>query len=420
MGDADVLVLGAGAAGLGAAQELRRAGLKPLVIEGRNRIGGRIFTQREPGLPVAIELGAEFIHGRPREIFDIVNSEKLHATEVLGDRWCSFDRRLEPCNEWWDKVESIFEAMKSDGADETFAEHLAAQDAPEDVKLWATGFVEGFNAADADRISVQSLVQANEASDQIEGSHTFRLLGGYDAVVRALARDLDIRMGAKGVAVRWTRGAVAVETIAGTHQAPCAVITLPLGVWQAGEVAFEPELADKREAAAQLAIGEVIRVTFRFRERFWDRLTPNMMYLHSDDGTMPTWWTAAPSDAPLLTGWAAARHGRSLTGLSRDEVRDRALDALSRILKVEARPFLDTWHTHDWQADPLSRGAYSYVPAGAMDAPRRLAAPVEDTLFFAGEATNTEGHGGTVHGAIATGIRAARETIAAARGSTRT
>ena len=229
-----------------------------------------------------------------------------------------------------------------------------------------------------------------------------------------------MRNGVKAVAVQWRRGAVRIETIAGAYQAPFAILTLPLGVWQAGAVAFEPDLIDKRDAASRLAVGEVIRISFRFRERFWERLTPNMMFLHSDDATMPTWWSAAAADAPLLTGWAAAHAGGSLSGLSREEVRDRALDALGRILSTNPRPFVDTWHTHDWQSDPMSMGAYSYIPAGEMDAPGRLAAPVEDTLFFAGEATNTEGHGGTVHGAIATGRRAARETIAALRGSTRT
>jgi monoamine oxidase len=418
MVNADVLVIGAGVAGLAAAQELRRARLSVLVLEARERAGGRVFTQREPGLPVAVELGAEFLHGRAPELFDIVRSERLEATEVQADRWCSIERRLERCSDWWDKVESIFESMSDEGADRSFADHLRKLDATEDAKLWATGYVEGFNAADAARISVHSLVQANRAADEIDGSHTFRLLQGYDGIVRALARELDIRKGAKVTRISWRRGAVTVETLAGSYTARAAVVTLPLGVWHAGIVPFEPELAHKREAAGRLAIGEVIRITFRFQTRFWEAITPNLMFLQSDDAAMPTWWTAAPSDAPLLTGWAAAAQGRALAGLPREEMANRALDALGRILNTDPRPFVDTWHTHDWQADPLARGAYSYIPVGAMDAPARLAEPIEDTLFFAGEATNTEGHGGTVHGAIATGLRAANETIACLQGST--
>jgi monoamine oxidase len=415
MADADVIVVGAGVAGLAAARELKRAGFTTLVVEGRNRIGGRIYTQREPGLPVAIELGAEFIHGRPREVCDLLREEGLRPSEVPGTRWCSIGGRLEPCNDWWDKVESIFETMDDKGPDRTFAEHLASVDADDERKFRATAFVEGFNAARADRISVHSLVQANKASEEIEGSHSYRLLDGYDWVVRALARDLDIRTGAKATRVRWRSGAVTVETIAGDFRASRAVLTLPLGVLQAGAVAFEPELYGKREAANLLAVGEVVRVTFRFRERFWEARTPGLSYLHSDDLTMATWWSAAPSDAPVLTGWAAAKQGRALSGLTRDQIAERALDALARILALDPRPFVDTWHTHDWQSDPLSRGAYSYIPVGALECPRRLAAAVEDTLFFAGEATNTEGHGATVHGAIATGMRAAREAVAALR-----
>jgi len=142
--------------------------------------------------------------------------------------------------------------------------------------------------------------------------------------------------------------------------------------------------------------------------------------VHSLDPWMPTWWTALPVRAPLLTGWAAGPAAERYTGRGAAFAAEQALAALARVTgapQADIERLVDRWHWHDWQADPFSRGAYSYVPAGAMDARRALSAPADDTLFFAGEATDLEGHGAMVHGAIASGRRAAAEMLRALDGS---
>jgi monoamine oxidase len=136
-----------------------------------------------------------------------------------------------------------------------------------------------------------------------------------------------------------------------------------------------------------------------------------MVFSHQE--WFPTWWTRVTS-APILTGWAASRRGERLSGKPGLFIRDRALESLATIFQFP-RPALEamlqSWHVHDWQFDPYARGSYSYVGVGGEGAQAELAAPMADTLFFAGEATNSEGHHGTVHGAIATGERAAREIL---------
>ena len=134
----------------------------------------------------------------------------------------------------------------------------------------------------------------------------------------------------------------------------------------------------------------------------------------SQDESFPTWWTQHPVRRPLLTGWAAGPRGRRLSGPPEAAILEQALTSLARILPVSRRDLeslLEAHYLHDWQADPFSLGAYSYALVGGADAPAELAAPLAHTLYFAGEATESTGDNATVHGAIRTGLRAAREVL---------
>jgi monoamine oxidase len=140
----------------------------------------------------------------------------------------------------------------------------------------------------------------------------------------------------------------------------------------------------------------------------------DLSFLFADDPQFPTWWTGNPLPYPILTGWAAGPNAAAHTGRSDHETCQSAVQALARIMEVreaELHEQLTGSFMHNWQADPYSRGAYSYAAVGGMDAARTLAAPVDNTLYFAGEATNGDGYNGTVHGAIATGLRAAKELL---------
>ena len=126
-----------------------------------------------------------------------------------------------------------------------------------------------------------------------------------------------------------------------------------------------------------------------------------MSFLFSEDKLFPTWWTRMPQRDPIITGWAPFQSAERLAGLNHSQITHRALQSVSRLLKVDAQD-LESWlnaaYVHDWEADPYSRGAYSYGKVGAVEAQQVLARPIEHTLFFAGEATDTTGNNGTVHG----------------------
>ena len=435
----DVLIIGAGMAGLAAARELGRAGLTVRVLEARDRIGGRVWTAREGAAPMPVELGAEFIHGRPPETWRIVRAAKLAAYEIAGQVWGSQGGTLVPADELWDESDAILERMESwTGPDQTFQEFLESQcqDISPHAQQRATSYVEGFNAAVAARVSIHALASERRAAATIEGDRSFRILSGYDTVAGWLRAGLEpdqveLHLNTVVTALNWRPGAV--EAVArspaghelGPFRATCALITLPLGVLQAppeapGAVRFAPELDQKRAALGQLVMGPAVKIGLRFRSPLWERdpRLSDMSFLLSHDAAVPTWWSLYPVQAPLLIGWAAGTAAERLALRGDTFVVEQAIGSLAQALGVERRLVeaeLEAWYFHDWQADPFARGAYSYVLAGGLEARAVLARPVADTLFFAGEATNSDGHTATVHGAIASGLRAAREVIAAVR-----
>jgi monoamine oxidase len=446
----DVLVLGAGASGLAAAQSLGAAGLRVTVLEARDRVGGRVHTVRDESSPLPVELGAEFIHGRPEETWDIIREARLLASDADGAHWFFDGRRLTELKDAWGQIESVMKRMAKVPRrdDPTFAEFLKSvcgRGRLDRACAMAKLYVEGFNAAPADRIGVRSLVeseqQEEEGSDPASGASQFRLVSGYDRITDHLRAALDparvsVQLQRVASDVRWERGRIEVrsQTPQGQAVAPIVasrlIVTLPLGVLKArpgekGAVRFDPGLpAWKRRAIESLGNGPVVKVVLRFREAFWEtrqlgtvargKRLDSMAFIHAGAETVPTWWTAFPLRGTTLTGWAGGPAGEHLSGLGEAKILERSLQSLSRQLGMstgQLRRRLERAWVADWQSDPFSRGAYSYVPAGAMGAVAELAKPVAGTLHFAGEATEPPGSSGTVAGAIASGRRAAREVL---------
>ena len=423
-----MVIVGAGMAGLSAARQLSTAGLKLAVIEARERIGGRVFTLRDPLAPIPIELGSEFVHGEPPELFADMGAAGLTTAQVMGDHLCFRSGSIAPCKEWMDKVFDVLESMSATkGQDRSFQSFIEESDCDDETRARAVSFVEGFNAADRYRVGVHSLVRQQKAGDAINGDRTYRVLDGYDVIPHFLLQTsrpegVSLHLNTVAEGIEWRRGKVqvAVKSRMGPALEPVAaqkaVVTLPLGVLQADTVRFLPEVPGLRGTLDRLAMGKAQRVTLRFREPLWGsrRELSNMSFLHSSDEWFPTWWTTLPVKAPILTGWAGGPKAARLDGHSESFMLERAIGALAGLFGIDAKTILgllDAWYTHNWQADPFSLGAYSYVPAGSLPAVEKLTEPIEDTLYFAGEATDTEGHWGTVHGAMATGVRAARQIL---------
>ena len=422
--DADVLIIGAGASGLAAWYELDRAGLDAICIEARDRIGGRILTVRDPFSPIAIELGAEFIHGRPPEIWDIAREASLAVYEAEGSSAHAGSEESTPDNDAVWRLMDEMQKAAGEESDISFAAFLKQTKYSDAVKTGATAFVEGFNAAHADVIGIAGLAEDGRASATVDGDRTFRILNGYESIPFHLARGISSKLRLNCVAeeIEWKKGQIAVHicsALANERQilrARKAVIAVPLGVLQAGGIRFQPEPIAALNACRHLAFGQVFRVVLRFEEAFWQRseIFSEAGFIFSGEQVFPTWWTPLPVHAPLITGWSAGSHADPLLGCSQPEVIAQAIASLGKIVGFPAeqvKQLLRGAYFHDWHADPFARGAYSYVPAGALPFRQALTQPVENTIYFAGEATDTTGHSATVHGAIAAGKRAARQIL---------
>lgn len=436
-----IIVIGGGVAGLMAAVKLRASSdMNVTLLEAQDRVGGRIRTVQQNGN--FIELGAEFIHGKPPELLALLEDLNLETYELEGENFnydCS-DDSLHPQDEGShsddDSPFNVLERMtewsgKHPAEDLTFDAWCEHENIASNIRSGARAYVEGFNAADASSISVRSLAIQQQAEDSIDGDALHHVKGGYHRLPEELAARFTrlggtIRLQSQVKSITWSRASVDVQLHSGESlHADAAIITLPLGVLQSTSVTFHPALADIITQASRMAMGHVLRMSLVFRNRWWAQLDhvqkkalQKLSFIlperQRSDLNFRVFWIAYPSLDPVLTAWAGGPPTAAFAAKTNQEIAEAACHDLSRIFGIPRQQILDeliTHYRHNWSSDPLFGGAYSWVPAGAADASEKMTHPVENTLFFAGEHTDTTGHWGTVHGAIRSGIRAAQQLL---------
>lgn len=414
--DLPVLVIGAGAAGLAAAQALRQAGQAALVLEARGRIGGRVATSRAwPDAPV--ELGAGWVHGvrgNPLTALAAQAGVALHPqgmAQALRDRAGRRRDDLEP--------------LLARAADLVAAARARAEGWARDAPLSAAvARHPAWSAADAElRAAVRFLVETEieqefgadwtdlsawwfDAAGDLPGGDA-RPLAGYDRLLAPLAAGLDLRLGARVLRLRAAPGGVVAELAGGGQVAGrAAVVTLPLGVLKAGAVAFDPPLAAPRQRAIErLGMGLLTKLVLRFERRFWDA---GADWLGLWGAAHAAWVDAtAPGGPPVLLG---LRAGAAAAADERLAPHDRAAAALADLRAAfgAAVPAPLAVQASRWHDDPFARGAYSFHPPGSTPDDRAALAGADwdGRLAFAGEAASPD-HPATVHGAVLSGRAAA-------------
>ncbi len=427
-----VLVLGAGAAGLAAASALRRGGVRVVVLEARQRTGGRVDTHIDPALGVPLERGAEFIHGRPPLVWSLAREAGVRIREVpqhhrVTGRGAPPPRPSPPARGRAAKTRvsrsgDIFQrARDHESVAALLGRAMRERWAGEGELALARSFVEGFYLADPRTASAAAVARMDRALETIGGDRSYRAEGGWSSVLAPLEAEArrapgELRLGVEAVRVRWRPGAAVVEGrgLAGGPVAPLRgdrlVVTLPVGVL-AG-VRFEPEPSAAR-AWRRLEMGPVVKVILRFRSPPWGRGSSPETFFHVPRAPVPVFWTLAPRRAPVLVGWAGGPAARRLSALGEAGALRAALRSLGAAFGIAPAALedgLDGAELVDWSQDPLAGGGYAVFPVGSEGVAEELARPVSGTLFFAGEATEA-GFAGTVDGALRSGERAARQVL---------
>lgn len=424
-----VVVIGAGAAGLAAAARLKQADLEPLVLEARDRVGGRIWTQPLGGQPV--DLGAQWLEGVANNPIASVCSD--HNIQHVKTRYKTtlFDsvtgrvsakrvRRMERV------VDAVLERTHA------IAKTRAAAGEPDvsmEQALATTGYAEKLSgkahriadwvlsaevcteeADDLDKLSLQTYW--SESDGAAFGGSDRLFPAGYGQVPIALANGLDVRLSQRVTDVLWTGTSAVVKAEQATFDADAVIVTLPIGVLKTNDVTFEPGLPSrKRRAIAAMGVGVANKVVMRFSVPFWPCERPYFGYASDRPNAFPVWTNLYPvTGAPILSLWSHGDDARGFELLSDADIVERAYAAVRNAFGSKALPPLEVFVTR-WHSDPFARGAYSNVGVGgSKELYEQLAEPIDDRIFFAGEATAAN-HPATVHGAYLSGVRAAEAVL---------
>lgn len=412
-----ILVIGAGASGLMAAHCLTGKGYGVSVIEARDRLGGRIHAMQN-NFSRPIETGAEFMHGKQPLTESLIKAADAEAILLSGKRYQLWSGQRKQGNffgdEWNLLTQELAKLITDTDMDSFLREHFDSGKFKR-LRQKVEAFVEGFDAADLHRVSALALKKEWEQSDD---EHQYHIKGGYVKLIDHMAKNVTARGGEILLSspvrdINWSPGRVTATTQGGSAiEGEKVIITVPLGVLQKNHLRFSPALPEHSRMFAQMGFGGVIKIFIEFTDTFWEsNIThplKDVAFIFSD-AEIPTWWSQLPDRTPLLTGWLGGPSTFTITG-EPEELFGKALMSLEYIFKhpvKEIRKYVREWHIANWTTDPFTFGAYAYPTVGNKNAQGFISSPVQDTLFFAGEAIYEGAAMGTVEAALISGKYAA-------------
>jgi monoamine oxidase len=423
----DTIVIGAGASGLAAARTLQTAKQSVLILEARDRLGGRVHTNYDFATH-PIECGAEYIQGEKVSTWKWVRryGMKTIPTFAKDDRQFMYVNHELLSFKQWSVLPGMefldFRSLTNNGLyqlltdwirsgkpDLSLAEFLSRHQISLSPELYriADHYVSASAAIDLDQLGVYGMMELTYD----DGDRFFRLKDGYTQLLQKFAAGLPIRYQTPVTRIRWNTTGVEIQTETGTYTAKQAVITLPLALLQQNAVTFEPELPEtKLNAIHGLGSGAITKLILKFDQPFWDR--KQEVFLTTLDTQM--WWQPGwghNNEQAILTAYTGAKGAEKLSSLGSNGAIQAGLQDLEKMFGVQLSDRLRDALFVDWQADPYARMAYSYVPVNGAGLRHQLARPIDQILFFAGEATHLT-RASLVHGALESGIRAAHEILA--------
>ena len=421
----DVIVIGAGAAGLMAAWELVQTGKRTAVVEARDYVGGRIHTIQDDKFELPVELGAEFVHGDLELTKMLLQKANVETYDVKGEIWQNEDASLDEQSDFIEDYSALnkkFKEVKEDiSVAEFFEKHLHGKEF-EELRFSLKNYVEGYYAADTNKASTFSLKEElTNSSDK-----QYRVEGGYIKLIDHLYQQCK----QKGVEfflfqpvkdIQWKKDEVNVVTQERNFTSRKVLVTVPIGVLQSEKIHFYPAVPSKIVASKKLGFGPVIKTLLQFDESFWKNKEftkgkdlDKLSFIFSE-AIIPTWWTYHPKQVAMLTGWSGGPHADEIKNFSEKEILEKALESLSEIFTVEVSQLqekLTGWHVANWVNDPYSCGGYSYEVVNGSAIKQTIKKPIEQTIYFAGEGLYDGPEIGSVEGALRNGREMAHQMIA--------
>ncbi len=406
------LVLGAGIAGLSAAVKLKADGMIVTVLESRNRIGGRIFTDRSLGIPA--DMGASWIHGPEKNpITAVAEAAGAKTVETPDEPLNVYDAKgklipEDTVDDYYDKYEKLIKDCKKKG-EKSFADAIKEVNPgylSNDLMVWQLSAFAEFDAGGP----IEKLSNLYWDEDEAYDGDDVLFPNGYDAVTNHLAKGLDIKMEHVVKKVNYSGAVTVVETDKGNFEADYVVCTIPLGVLKAGKVAFEPALpAAKTNAMSRVEMGLVNKAFLVFPKSFWDDENQYFALTDPVKGRYNYFLNVnkfVPGSNTLLT-FGFGNYGLTMESQTDAEISKGIMENLRKIFNDAVEP--SKILVSRWSKDPHALGSYSYATANSTPNDfAEMGKDVNKKLFFAGEHTIFD-YKGTVHGAFLTGERAARE-----------
>ena len=423
--NADIIIIGAGAAGLMAAWELARTGKSVIVLEARGRIGGRIHTIQHPGFELPIEGGAEFMHGDLPYTTQFMEQAGIKKYEVKGEIWQQKEGELEEQKDFIEDYSSLNKKFKELTADlpvREFIDNYLQEEKYESLRFTLQNYVEGYYAADATRASTFALRDELNGADEEQ----YRLEQGYKPLVQFLfdqCRKFRVSFHHSTIVNEINyEDKIIVRTKHKTYESRQVLVTIPIGNLQSGSIIFSPVLEpEKLNAIQKLGFGPVIKTLLNFKEAFWKNKTraggkdlSKMSFLFTE-AMIPTWWTSYPKESTMLTGWSTGPNAEKLRGQNDESMLKIALESISGIFNIPAdqlQGLLKGWQVFNWLEDPFCKGGYSYEVVNGNQLQQLIKKPVLDKLFFAGEGLYEGLEIGTVEAALHCGREVAHQMVA--------
>jgi len=419
-----VAVVGAGISGLSAARTLQDQGYRVIVIEARDRVGGRIWTTRQLG--AAVDLGAGWIHGEvdnplyplaQRYGSELFESSFLNVIGIDADGTDHTDIGFD----LFIRLEMIQARTPSNADIGSLGAHLRQQMGPlEREQERMLNAILGALGANHGSNDLEDIDWAESKRRKEFAGSDWRFVNGYDTIVNGLAEGLDIRLTTELERIEWSDSRSTLFTTKGSIDAEFAVVTIPLAVLKNGGVKFAPELPDGHATAIrELGVGLSEKLVLQFPHVFWPE-SPHLILRGSDDGTFPLFFNnhAPASGDPLLTVRVLGASVPEWVGLSDDDAVSQVMSVLTGMFG-SGLPDPTNLLRSGWYSDPYTRGGYSteHVGVPSHDLRTVLSTPVSSSLHFAGEHTNPD-YPSWVHGAYLSGQRAAAAVTSATQSST--